>query len=26
MILVSSCLAGQGCKYNGSSALVKEIE
>ena len=26
MILVSSCLAGQGCRYNGSSALVKEIE
>src|SRR6478735_4486848 len=26
MILVSSCLTGQGCKYNGSSALVKEIE
>jgi uncharacterized protein YbbK (DUF523 family) len=26
MILVSSCLAGQACRYNGSSALVKEIE
>ncbi|MFS0901627.1 DUF523 domain-containing protein [Priestia aryabhattai] len=26
MILVSSCLAGQACRYNGSSALVEEIE
>jgi uncharacterized protein YbbK (DUF523 family) len=26
VILVSSCLAGQACRYNGSSALAKEIE